>query len=219
MSTPTGADTAVVVYDLDGVITTRDTFTTFTATQLCRRPLRLVPAIPLAVRRLLSRDEDFRRRAGVRIARIALRGVHDDEFTRQVEAFGRRVGGSHHWIRSSAVERIRHQKAQGATIVIATATERRLARALLEQAGVPYDLLSASEFSDTPHGMEVTDHRLNERKTEALRELDVPLDRAEFVTDSFTDLPTARVAARVILIGASRRTRERFREAGIIGQR
>lgn len=212
---PTGPSTAVVVYDLDGVITTRDTFTTFTAGQLCRKPWRLVPTVPLAIRRHLSNDEEFRRIAGLRIARIALRGLDDATFTARVEAFGRRVGGSHTWIRASTVERIRRQKAQGVTVVIATATERRLAAALLETAGVPYDLLSASELSETPSGMDVTDHRLGERKATALLELGIDIAHAEFVTDSFSDLPTARRAGSVVLIGASARTRKQFRDAGI----
>jgi phosphatidylglycerophosphatase C len=207
--------TRTVIYDLDGVITTRDTFTTFTIEQLCRRPWRLTLAIPVAVRRFFSRDEEFRRRAGVRIARIALRGFSDGDFTARVESFGRRVGNSRTWIRGSAVERLRHQKAQGATIVIATATEQRLAAALLDQADIPHDLLSASELSETATGIDVTDHRLGARKVGALRELDVDIAHAEFVTDSFSDLPTARAAASVVLIGASARTRKRFRDAGI----
>jgi phosphatidylglycerophosphatase C len=210
-----GTDTGLVVYDLDGVITTRDTFTTFTIEQLCRKPLRLIPAIPVAVRRFFSRDTDLRRRAGVRIARIALRGLDDADFTVRVEDFGRRVGAGRTWIRSSAVARIRRQKCRGATIVIATATERRLAAALLDRADVPYDLLSASELSETPTGIDVTDHRLGERKAGALRELGVDIAHAEFVTDSFSDLPTAREAESVVLIGASRRTRQRFRAAGV----
>ncbi|WP_291475003.1 haloacid dehalogenase-like hydrolase [Corynebacterium sp.] len=206
---------SLIVYDLDGVITTRDTYTTFTVGELCRRPWRLVPAIPLAVRRFLSRDEEVRRILGVRIARIAHRGFHDADYSHHVEDFGRRVGGSRTWIRESAVDRIRRQKAQGATIVIATATERRLAANLLEAAGVPYDLLSASELSETPTGMDVTDHRLGARKVVALHELGVDIAHAEFVTDSFSDLPTAREAGSVVLIGASARTRRQFDNQGV----
>lgn len=205
----------VVIYDLDGVITTRDTFTVFTIEQLCQRPLRLLPAIPLAIKRLFLRDDEHRRITGVRIARIALRGLDDPEFARRVASFGHRVGRSGPWIRSSAVERIRRQKAEGARIVIATATEHRLARVLLDTAGVPFDLLSGTTFTTTPTGMDVADHRLAERKVEALRELDVPVQDAEFVTDSFTDLPTAREARSVFLIGASARTRKKFQTAGI----
>lgn len=41
------------------------------------------------------------------------------------------------------------------------------------------------------------------------------LTYTEFVTDSITDLPTARAAARVVLVGASPRTRDRYARAGI----
>lgn len=205
----------VIVYDLDGVITSRDTFTAFTAGELCRRPLRLLPTVPVTLLRFFSRNEEYRRVSGLFIARIALRGVDDRTFGRRVTDFGRRVGRSHAWIRSSTVDRIRRKKDQGATIVIATATERRLAAALLETAGVPYDLLSATEFTETLTGMEVADHRLGERKVGALRELGVDIAHAEFVTDSFTDLPSAREARSVVLIGASARTQKQFRDAGI----
>lgn len=205
----------VIIYDLDGVITTRDTFTVFTAGQLCRRPLRLIPTVPVTVHRFFSRDEEYRRTSGRFIAGIALRGVDDRTFGRRVTDYGRRVGGSRAWIRSSTVDRIRRQKEQGASIVIATATERRLAAALLETAGVPYDLLSATEFTESPTGMQVADHRLGERKAESLRELGVDLAHAEFVTDSFTDLPTAREAGSVVLIGASVRTRRQFDNRGV----
>lgn len=63
--------------------------------------------------------------------------------------------------------------------------------------------------------MRVADHRVGIRKAEALRDLRVPLENAEFVTDSITDLPTARAAARVVLIGASPRARDRFVRSGI----
>jgi len=205
----------VIIYDLDGVITTRDTFTVFTAGQLCRRPLRLIPTVPVTVRRFFSRDEEYRRTSGLFIAGIALRGVDDRTFGRRVTDYGRRVGGSRAWIRSSTVDRIRRQKEQGATIVIATATERRLAANLLEAADVPYDLLSASELSETPTGMDVTDHRLGARKVGALHELGVDIAHAEFVTDSFSDLPTAREAGSVVLIGASARTRRQFDNQGV----
>lgn len=113
------------------------------------------------------------------------------------------------------MQRIRRQHAEGARIVIATATERRLAEVLLAAAGIPYDLLSASILIETPSGMEFADHRVGTRKAEALREQGVPIEAAEFVTDSLADLPTARAAARVVLIGASPRTRRRYARAAV----
>lgn len=209
------AHPAVIVYDLDGVITTRDSFTALIIEQLRRAPLRLLQALPAAATMLVSRREKRKRRAAARVAAIALTGMSDDDYTALAVRFGTRIGGDPEWIRAETVERIRVQSAEGVRVVIATATEHRLAQALLAQAGVPYDLLSASVLSDRAAGMEVVDHRVGARKTDALREQGIPIEQAEFVTDSMTDLPTARAAAQVTLIGASQKTRKRYAQAGV----
>lgn len=203
------------MYDLDGVITTRDSFTAFVVEQLRRRPLRLFRVLPAAVMMLLSRQEKRRRDAAARVTEVALSGLRDNDYSGLAAAFGKRIGNDHSWIRAATVERIRRQSAQGTRIVVATATERRLAQALLAQAEVPYDLLSASLLTELPTGMNVADHRVGVRKLEALREQGIAVDQAEFVTDSMTDLPTARAAARVILVGASKKTRDRYAQAGV----
>ncbi|MGO2112312.1 MAG: haloacid dehalogenase-like hydrolase [Pseudoclavibacter sp.] len=213
---PPETHTDVIVYDLDGVITTRDSFTALIIEQLRRSPLRLVRALPAAVTMFLSMREERRREAAARVTAIALAGLRDGDYAELAATFGNRIGGDQAWVRAATVERIRRQRVQGARIIIATATERRLAEALLERAGAPYDLLSASVLVETMTGMEVSDHRVGARKLEALREHGIAIEEGEFVTDSLTDLPTARAAARVILIGASEKTRERYAQAGIM---
>ena len=216
MSAPAARDgTAVVVYDLDGVITRRDSFTAVVVDRLRRAPLRLLKALPAVVPMVLSMRADRRQRAARRVAQIALGGLHEPGYITLATAFGRRIGASPSWVRDEAVQRIRRQHAEGARIVIATATERRLAEALLAAAGIPYDLLSASALIETPSGMKFADHRVGMRKAEALREQGVPIEAAEFVTDSLADLPTARAAGRVVLIGASPRTRRRYARAAV----
>lgn len=212
---PPDAHTELIVYDLDGVITTRDSFTALIVEQLRRRPLRLMRALPATVMMLLSRHEERRRDSAARVTKIALSGLSDHDYSRLAAAFGRRIGGDSSWIRPTTVERLRRQSARGATIVIATATEHRLAKALLAQARVPYDLLSASILTESSTGMTVADHRVGARKLDALREQSIGIEQAEFVTDSMTDLPTARTAARVVLIGASKKTRHRYSLAGV----
>lgn len=214
-STTPGEHPAVVVYDLDGVITTRDSFTALIVEQLRRAPPRLLQALPTAATMLVSKHEKCKRQAAARIAAIALTGMSLDDYTTLATSFGKRIGGDPAWIRGETVERIRRQSAQGIRVVIATATEQLLAQALLAHARVPYDLLSASVLNETAVGMEVADHRVGERKTDALREQGIPLERAEFVTDSVADLPTARAAARVTVIGASPKTRARHAQAGV----
>lgn len=215
MSAPISRADVVVVYDLDGVITTRDSFTALILTRLRKAPLRLVQALPAAAAMLLSRHGELRHRAARRVAEIALAGMAERDYAELALEFGNSIGGDASWIRAEAVQRIRRQHAEGARVVIATASERQLAQALLVRAGVPYDALSASLLAASHTGMIVIDHRVGSRKTVALREQQVPIEEAEFVTDSMTDLPTAQVAARVVLIGASPRTREHYARAGI----
>lgn len=208
-------DVSVVVYDLDGVITRKDSFTAFMGQRLRRAPLRLLAALPAMGLMLLSTRPARRQQMAHRVTEMALAGLDERDFGVVVTAFGHRIGADAAWVRNETVQRIRRQHAAGVRIVIATATERRLAEALLASAGVPYDALSASVLTGTPTGMAVSDHRVGARKAEALQELGTPLEDAEFVTDSITDLPTARAAARVVLIGASPRTRDRYARAGI----
>jgi phosphatidylglycerophosphatase C len=205
----------VVVYDLDGVITRKDSFSGLVVERLRQAPHRLLEAMPAAGAMLLGEHTRHRHRSARRVAEIALSGLCESEYLALATSFGHHIGGRPSWMRSSAVRRIRRQHAKGARIVIATASERHLAQALLTRAEVPYDLLSASMLAETSTGMTVADHRVGARKTESLREQGIVIEEAEFVTDSLTDLPTARAAASVVLIGASSRTRERFARAGV----
>ncbi|MGO0605905.1 haloacid dehalogenase-like hydrolase [Brevibacterium linens] len=201
----------LVVYDLDGVITRKDTFTALIAYRLFRSPLCLVRSVWTA----LTMPGESKASLSRRIAETALDGITDGEYTALAEQLGQKFASDPKWIRAEAVHRIRRQHAQGARIVIATASERRLAEALLEGARVPYDLLSASLLSSRANGLTVRDHRVGERKLAALLELGVSIDKAQFITDSLTDFPTAEASSSVVLIGASARTRERYREMGI----
>lgn len=209
-------DVSVVVYDLDGVITRKDSFTAFVGERLRRAPLRLLPVVPAVGLMALGTRPGRRRRIAHRITEIALAGLNERDYGILAAAFGHRIGRDPAWVRAEAVQRLRQQHAAGVRIVVATASERRLAEALLASAGVPYDVLSASVLTGTSTGMKVVDHRVGVRKVEALREQRIPLKEAEFVTDSVTDLPTARAAARVVLVGASLRTRDRYVRAGIV---
>lgn len=205
----------MVVCDLDGVITRKDSFTAFMGQRLRRAPLRLIAALPAMGLMLLSTRPARRQQMAHRVTEIALAGLDERDYGVLVTAFGHRIGADPAWVRNETVQRLRQQHAAGVRIVIATATERRLAEALLASAGVLYDALSASVLVGTPTGMAVSDHRVGVRKMEALREQRIPLENAEFVTDSVTDLPTARATARVVLIGASARTMDQYARAGI----
>ncbi|AQP49359.1 hypothetical protein BW730_12565 [Tessaracoccus aquimaris] len=202
------------VYDLDGVITTRDTLTALIVERLRSRPGRALRAIPHAATRLFCRGAARHDRARAVVGH-ALAGLGLDEYERLAATVGARLGSDSRWIRRAVCERLRSRHAAGARIVIATASEELLVRALLEGAGVPFDLLSATTLGTGRSGLRVDDYRIGPRKATALLQAGVRIDEATFVTDSTTDLPTARLAASVELVGASRRTSAAFRRAGV----
>ena len=205
---------SLVIYDLDGVITTRDTFTALVARRLLRAPHRLLRALP-AVAKMLLGDENQRHGAARKAAHIALAGLDGEQCAKLARQLGEAIGRDPRWVRGSVVERIRQQKREGRAIVIATATERQLAQSLLAEADIPYDVLSASEVLHDGRSLRFKDHRVGERKLESLREQGIPIEVAEFVTDSYTDAPTARAAGRVTLIGSSAKTRARYAADGL----
>ena len=146
----------VVVYDLDGVITRKDTFTALIVTRLVRSPLRLLRAIPLILLGIRGWKAEFSQK----ITEIALAGMAGDKYEELAEQLGRKFGSEAKWIRAQTVEKMRKEYDSGHRIVIATATERRLAEALLAAAEVPYDQLSASLLVSTPAGLKIGDHRV-----------------------------------------------------------
>lgn len=205
----------LVVYDLDGVVTKRDTFAALLTTRLRASPLRLLRAAPWLVVWAMRRDPERRAAAARRIAVIGLATMREADYAELASRLGDRIGADSACLRLDVVERMREQKRDGACVVVATATEVRLAEALLRRAGVPFDLLSASILAETPEGMHLVDHRVGQRKAEALCEAGVRLSEAEFITDSATDLPTARLSGHVTLVGAGGRTRASFAREGI----
>lgn len=206
----------LVVYDLDGVVTRHDSFTALVLRRLGHCPVRLLLALPHALALAVRRSPEARQALTRTVSRIALRGMDLDRYALLADALGERIGASPGWIRGEVVEDMLRRRRRGETIVVATATEGRLATAILRAAGAPYDILSASSLAEVRGGLAFDDHRVGARKLTALREEGVAIGDALFLTDSTTDLPTALAARRVRLVGASRRTRRSFADAGIV---
>lgn len=215
MSTRQNDDSTLSVYDLDGVITRRDTFAGLLLHRALRSPLAFARALPLLLRWVLAAEQAKREQLSRRLTETVLLGITENQYVEFARRLGARIGADPRWIRQPVARRIDRQRAVGCEVVIATATERHLAEALLRQAGIEYDELSASELEQSPRGMRFADHRVGERKAEALQQAGVRLTEAEFITDSRADLPTARLAASTLLVGASKRTREAFIRAGL----
>ncbi|MCR8670103.1 haloacid dehalogenase-like hydrolase [Agrococcus sp. HG114] len=212
MRTEPGMTDAVL--DLDGVLTTRDTFAALLTAAALRAPVAGARSAPELVRWLRAGHDVPRHAAASRdVARSLLRGMTEPQYEALAAAVGARLGAVA--ARRSMLEVAAGLRRAGAHVVVATGSEHRLAAAFLAAAGVEHDLLLASTLRWTPTGPEFDRHIRGEGKLSALREAGVDIERRRFWTDSFDDFPTAAAAASVVLVAPSRHSAARYRASGL----
>jgi 4-hydroxybenzoate polyprenyltransferase/phosphoserine phosphatase len=110
--------------------------------------------------------------------------------------------------RPEVLEYLRRRREEGRPIVLATASEERLARAVAGHLGL-FDAVLAS------------DGRINLKgtaKLEAIRGWCGPDGRFDYMGDSRADLPIWSAARRPILVGPGRRLLDRTRRLGVEGE-
>ena len=204
----------LAVFDMDGVLSQRDTMAQFLRELVLERPGKVAAALPvLAVRKLGSRSIGVEGRTSRAMVRVAARGLSADEFDRRAGASGARQATRPGWVMETGIERLRRHLENGDRVVVTTGTEEHVAEAFLTGAGVPLGpggaLLLASGYQDAA-GRSRYRHNFAAGKlvSAALAGLDV--EQAVFYTDSLADLPVARRARRVILIDPDRRTASVF---------
>lgn len=209
-------DLGDAVFDLDGVLSTKDTFTALLAARLRQAPWLILPALPGVVAWAVSRhDVRGNARAARAIAAIALRGVPEARYAVLAERLGARLAGDPGWVRAELVERMRSLRASGRRVVVATATERRLAAAFLAGIGAEHDLLIASELRWGGADGAFARHRRGAAKRDALLAAGVDLGAATFFTDSFDDHATAALAGELVLVHPSDRALRRYAASGL----
>jgi phosphatidylglycerophosphatase C len=207
----------LVIFDLDGVLTKKDTFLALLITRARRSPLRAIYAVPALVRWLLSsRDVSRNAQAARQVASQMLHGISRPEYEAMATLLGAALGRDDAWTRPSALNELATSRAEGHRVVIATASERVLAAAYLASAGADYDELVASEIEFPASGRpRFTAHLRGQAKLEGLRERGInPVD-ARFYTDSFDDAPTATASREVVLVAPSDHDVAAYRSAGI----
>lgn len=203
-----------VVLDLDGVLSTRDTFAALLVAAARRRPLTALRSAPELTRWLRAGHNVGRHAAASRdVARSLLRGMPEATYDALANEVGKRLGSSA--ARASMVEVATRCRRGGAHIVVATGSEHRLAAAFLAAAGVEHDLLLASTLRWTPTGPVVDRHIRGKSKLTTLRAAGIDVEQRRFWTDSYDDYPTARAAASVVLVAPSRRSAAAYRGAGL----
>lgn len=203
-----------VVLDLDGVLSTRDTFAALLVAAARRRPLTALQSAPDVVRWLRAGHDVKRHAAASReVARSLLRGMPEATYDALALEVGSRLGSSA--ARASMVEVATRCRREGAHIVVATGSEHRLAAAFLAAAGVEHDLLLASTLRWTPTGPVFDRHIRGEGKLTMLRDAAIDIERRRFWTDSYDDFPTAHAAASVALVAPSRHSAAAYRASGL----
>lgn len=212
-TTASGAAAPLVVFDLDGVLTGRDTFTEFVVRAARADPWRmalLVPAVlPLA---LTAARPELRAVVSRYAVRIALLARDLDEVRGCLAALGREFVERQHewgWVRPQAREQVAAHLEAGDRVVVATATERTLARALLDAWGLHSVDVVASELHRSKVGSGLRPHNIGRTKANRLHDFAGPSGErlAVLYTDSRADLPLMQAAAEVVLVNGSQRLR------------
>lgn len=205
----------VVLFDLDGVLTRRDTFATLVSRRLRASPWRLaaaLPAVPLLA--LTGRWPERRGPVARYLVRVALLGISPIEARRIGSELGAEFARTPEWINSTVVDLARQHVASGDRVVVVTATEEQLARTLLDGLHLTQVELLASGVATAPGGSGLRPHNYGRQKLRALVDLGIARPWALLYTDSLADGPVADQTERVVLVDADstllRRAQRRF---------
>ncbi|WP_182516063.1 haloacid dehalogenase-like hydrolase [Curtobacterium pusillum] len=202
----------LTVFDLDGVITSRDTMADLCGGLLRRRPSRLFLAVGLLVRRRFANSEQAVQRCDAALVALALRGMTLDDYESAAERTVRRFVSEPDLLRPSLIEALQ-RSVVGGPVVVATASEVTLARRLLEELGVGDVEVIGSELAVTPRGLRFRRHNVGERKLASLLDRRLPLGEATFYTDSTSDLPVATACGHTVYVGGDQRAFTHFVKA------
>jgi phosphatidylglycerophosphatase C len=201
----------VVLFDLDGVLAHKDTFSVFTARRLRRRPWRLplvVPALPVLA--LTGGCPALRGSTARYLVRVALLGADLQQVRRELVLLGGEFASTPQWLLAEGIERARQHLQRGDRVVVVTASEHGLARALLDAVGLEDAELVASKLSPKPLGLGLEPHNYGAAKVAALRAAGVAQPWAVMYTDSLADLPALRETERQVLVNPTSRLRNRL---------
>lgn len=190
----------VVLFDLDGVLTRRDTYAAFVTRRIVRGPLRLLLALPLVPLMLLPAT---RRQAGGLLVRLSLVGLSVARYRALAHAFGAGLAVTPRAVHADCVAAIHRHRADGARVVVVTACEESVARALLDGLGLADVELVGSRLRRSGRRWEVAVHNLGDEKPRQLlaRGIAPPWDAA--YSDHVVDLPMLREARVAVLVNPS----------------
>lgn len=213
-----GAARRVVVFDFDGVLVRGDSYEQFLRERFARARWRLLPALPLLpLLPLLLRSARGKGWVARVFTRLATLGVGETRFRTHAEAFGRALARRPRAFLREGVATLRRHVAAGDRVLIVSASEETLLGAILEELG-----LGDIERIGTPVragwlGIRAAPHNYGATKLRSLAERGIAPTWAVAYSDSLSDLPLLRGAARAVLVNPEPRALARFGRA--LGER
>lgn len=199
------SNSRTALFDLDGVLTRRDTFATLVKRRLLAAPWRLALAAPaLLPLGLTVRAPEFRAPISRYLVRVALLGLSPEQARTLSRALGREFAATAAWLNLELVERARRHLDHGDRVVVVTATERTLARELLDAVGLADAELLASELGAAPGGTGLRFHNYGRQKLRTLSRR-VPQPWSVLYSDSWADQAVMDHVDRVVLVTDSKR--------------
>lgn len=201
----------VVLFDFDGVLIRSDSFTLFMRARykrsLGRKLLALVTSPVWLVLAIFSRKA-----AAHFLVRVALLFVGPGRYAQVATAFGVELARTPKLFPRDGILALRRHVHAGDRVIVVTACEDTLARAILDELGLAAVPLLASTFRSGWLGMRVRRHNIGARKLVSLGEIGLTRWDVAY-SDSWRDIPMLRPATEPMMVNASPRTCKRVEKA------
>lgn len=196
------AERGVVLFDLDGVLTTKDTFATLVSRRLVRSPWRLLLALAaLPALHLTRRRPQLRGAVSRYLVRVALLGVDLAHARRLAGELATEFARTPQWLRQRCIDLAADHLRAGDRVVVVTATAAEVARPLLDAVGLGDAELRASSLSPARGGTRLSPHNYGRRKLDSLQGVSRPWH--VMYSDSAADLPVLQETQEVVLVAPS----------------
>lgn len=207
----------VVVFDLDGTLTWRDTYVSYLIGFLIRHPSRFLRTVHLpwfVLRFYLGRITNTELKQ--EFLRACLGGLERSALEKWTKTFldellaGGFVGGG--------LKTLEHHRRQGDILVLMTASLDLYADEVGNQLGFHHVICSNAEWlGDRLSGRLSSPNRYGEEKVRCLRTLkkQYPEHTVIAYADHYSDIPLLRAADQGFLVNGAARSRRLARQAGI----
>ncbi|WP_250624819.1 haloacid dehalogenase-like hydrolase [Pinirhizobacter soli] len=209
--TPLEDGARVVLFDFDGVLIRGDSFTLFMRARYKRSfGRKLLALVTSPVWLLLA---IFSRKAAAHfLVRLALLFVGPARYEQMATAFGVELARTPRLFPRDGIAALRRHLHAGERVMVVTACEETLARAILDELGLAGVPVLASTFRPGWLGMRVRRHNIGARKLASLAEIGLARWDVAY-SDSWRDIPMLRPATEPMMVNATPRTCKRVEKA------